>query len=61
MRMRHSQYNMTATGVSTGMGRRAGMLITSGTLPRGPQKKEAAATHIAKHIRHKCLEMRRGP
>ena len=60
-RMRQSQYNIATTGISTGIGRSAGMWITSGTLPGGPQKNEAAATHIAKHMRHKCRAIRRGP
>ena len=48
-------------GKSTATACRAGMRITSGTLFGGPQKNEAAATHIAKHIRHRCRAIRRDP
>jgi hypothetical protein len=35
--------------------------MTSGTRPGGPQKNDAAATHIAKDMPHRCLDIRFGP
>ena len=42
---RHSQNTITTTGIRTGMGSSDGMLMISGTRPRGPRKNDPRRDH----------------